>query len=127
MSPQCARRHARRWKAHDSAEETGCAGAADSSLPPGDYVRIKIVDTAWAMDEANAEPRRTEPFSPPRPGMGTGLGFPWSIGIAAQSGGLLRIDSAPNVGTTMNCGCRGPNPYRLVSREFDPPERHHGQ
>jgi signal transduction histidine kinase len=81
--------------------ETQYADAADSSLPPGDYVRIKIVDTGVGMDEATRA-RATEPFFTTKgPGVGTGLGLSVVHGIAAQSGGLLRIDSAPNLGTTV--------------------------
>jgi signal transduction histidine kinase len=66
-----------------SAEETDHAQAADPSLLPGDYVRIKVVDTGVAMG----------------PGIGTGLGLSAVQDIAAQSGGLLRIESAPSMGT----------------------------
>jgi signal transduction histidine kinase len=84
-----------------SAEETKDADAADSSLPPGDYVRIKIVDTGVGMDEATRA-KATEPFFTTKsPGMGTGLGLSVVHGIAVQSGGLLRVDSAPNAGTTV--------------------------
>jgi signal transduction histidine kinase len=84
-----------------SAEEVECAHAADSPLPPGNYVRIKIIDTGVGMDEPTRT-RATEPFFTTKaPGMATGLGLSVVHGIAAQSGGLLRIDSAPNIGTTV--------------------------
>jgi signal transduction histidine kinase len=103
-----------------SAEETECAGAADSSLPPGDYVRIKIVDTGVGMDEATRT-KATEPFFTTKgPGMGTGLGLSVVHGIAAQSGGVLRIDSAPNVGTTVELWLPRSNTRTVsVGREFD--------
>ena len=103
-----------------SAEETERAGAADSSLPPGDYVRIKIVDTGVGMDEATRT-KATEPFFTTKgPGMGTGLGLSVVHGIAAQSGGLLRIDSAPNVGTTIELWLPRSNTRTAsVGREFD--------
>jgi signal transduction histidine kinase len=103
-----------------SAEETAWAGAADSSLPPGDYVRIRIVDTGVGMDEATRT-KATEPFFTTKgPGMGTGLGLSVVHGIAAQSGGLLRIDSAPNVGTTIELWLPRSNTRTVsVSREFD--------
>jgi signal transduction histidine kinase len=83
------------------AEETGDTEAADPSLLPGDYVRIKIVDTGAGMDEATRA-KAIEPFFTTKgPGMGTGLGLSVVHGIAAQSGGLLRIDSAPNRGTAI--------------------------
>jgi len=84
-----------------SAEETECAHAADSPLPPGGYVRIKIIDTGVGMDETTRA-KAAEPFFTTKgPGMGTGLGLSVVHGIAAQSVGLLRIDSAPNIGTTV--------------------------
>jgi signal transduction histidine kinase len=69
-----------------SAEETGNAEAADSSLLPGDYVRIKIADTAAAGAE---------------PGIGTSLGLSVVHEIAARSGGLLRVHTAPHRGTAV--------------------------
>jgi CheY-like chemotaxis protein len=44
--------------------------------------------------------RATEPFFSTKPlGKGTGLGLAQAYGIARQSGGTLRIDSAPGEGT----------------------------
>jgi signal transduction histidine kinase len=84
-----------------SASEQTIAAAAESSLPPGSYLRIKIVDTGVGMDEATRD-KAIEPFfTTKRTGMETGLGLSVVHGIAAQSGGLLRIESAPNVGTTV--------------------------
>jgi signal transduction histidine kinase len=75
--------------------------AADSSLPRGDYLRIKIVDTGVGMDEATRR-KAIEPFfTTKRTSKETGLGLSVVHGIAAQSGGLLRIESALNVGTTI--------------------------
>jgi signal transduction histidine kinase len=92
-----------------ASEETQYSGAADSPLPPGDYVRIKIVDTGVGMDEATRA-KATEPFFTTKgPGMGTGLGLSVVHGIAAQSGGLLRIDSAPNIGTSVELWLPQPN------------------
>ena len=82
-----------------SAEEI--SGQTDLPLSPGDYVRIRIVDTGVGMDEATRA-KATEPFFTTKgPGMGTGLGLSVVHGIAIQSGGWLRFDSAPNVGTTV--------------------------
>jgi signal transduction histidine kinase len=73
----------------------------DSRLPPGDYLRISIADTGIGMDEQTLA-KATDPFFTTKgPGKGTGLGLSMVHGLAAQSGGLLRIDSAPNVGTTV--------------------------
>jgi signal transduction histidine kinase len=73
----------------------------DSRLQPGDYVRIGIADTGTGMDEQTLA-KATDPFFTTKgPGKGTGLGLSMVHGLAAQSGGFLRIDSAPNVGTTV--------------------------
>ena len=64
-------------------------------------MRIGIADTGMGMDEATLA-KATEPFFTTKgPGKGTGLGLSMVHGLAAQSGGLLRIDSAPDVGTTV--------------------------
>jgi signal transduction histidine kinase len=69
--------------------------------PAGDYVCITIADTGVGMDEATTA-KATEPFFTTKgPGTGSGLGLSVVQGIAAQSGGWLRIDSAPNLGTTV--------------------------
>ena len=77
-------------------------GAADNpTLPPGEYVRVIIVDTGVGMDQMTLA-KATEPFFTTKgPGKGTGLGLSMVHGLAAQSGGLLRIHSEPNVGTVV--------------------------
>jgi signal transduction histidine kinase len=54
------------------------------------------------MDETTRA-RAAEPFFTTKgSGMGRGLGLSVVHGIAVQSGGWLRIDSVPNVGTTVD-------------------------
>ncbi|MDP9088726.1 MAG: response regulator, partial [Pseudomonadota bacterium] len=90
-----------------SSSRRGTNGSARSSsetadgvsLPLGDYVRIKLVDTGVGMDEATLA-KATEPFFTTKgPGKGTGLGLSMVHGLAAQSGGLLRIRSELHAGT----------------------------
>ncbi len=73
-----------------------------ASLAPGEYVRVTIADTGVGMDAATLS-KATEPFFTTKgPGKGTGLGLSMVHGLAAQSGGLLRINSQPNAGTTLD-------------------------
>jgi signal transduction histidine kinase len=75
--------------------------AQNVSLPAGPYVRIIIVDTGVGMDQVTLA-KATEPFFTTKgPGKGTGLGLSMVHGLAAQSGGLLRIHSEPNAGTVV--------------------------
>ena len=69
-------------------------------LPAGSYVRLAVSDTGTGMDEATIQ-RAIEPFYTTKgPGEGTGLGLSMVHGLAAQSGGTLRLISRPGEGTT---------------------------
>jgi signal transduction histidine kinase/ActR/RegA family two-component response regulator len=84
-----------------SAAMSTPADAPDGKLLPGDYVRLKIEDDGVGMDEMTLA-KSTEPFFTTKgPGKGTGLGLSMVHGLAAQSGGLLRIQSKLNEGTTL--------------------------
>ncbi|MGC2029273.1 MAG: response regulator [Steroidobacteraceae bacterium] len=75
--------------------------AGETALQPGEYVRILIADDGVGMDEVTLA-KATEPFFTTKgPGKGTGLGLSMVHGLAAQSGGLLRINSQPKLGTTL--------------------------
>jgi PAS domain S-box-containing protein len=66
----------------------------DSSLAPGEYLRLTMEDDGVGMDEATLA-RAVEPFfSTKGLGKGTGLGLSMAHGLAAQLGGELRINSA---------------------------------
>src|ERR1700693_638772 len=84
-----------------AARHTQAVDGRDASLQPGDYVHVRITDTGIGMDEMTLA-KATEPFFTTKgPGKGTGLGLSMVHGLAAQSGGQLRINSEPNVGTTI--------------------------
>ncbi|MES3056188.1 ATP-binding protein [Sphingomonas faeni] len=70
-------------------------------LAAGSYVRLTAADTGTGMDRATLA-RATEPFfSTKGVGKGTGLGLSMVHGLAAQSGGTLRLTSEPGAGTAV--------------------------
>jgi signal transduction histidine kinase/ActR/RegA family two-component response regulator len=76
--------------------------AAGEMLPPGEYVRIDIVDTGTGIAPEIID-RILEPFFSTKPmGAGTGLGLATVYGIVKQSGGHLVIESKLGEGTTFS-------------------------
>jgi signal transduction histidine kinase len=70
-------------------------------LVPGDYVCLAVTDSGTGMDEATVK-RATEPFFTTKgAGKGTGLGLSMVHGLAAQSGGAMRIFSRVGEGTSV--------------------------
>jgi signal transduction histidine kinase len=72
-----------------------------AGVKPGNYVRIEVRDTGCGMDEVTLK-RASEPFFTTKDlGRGTGLGLSMVDGLAAQSGGAMRIRSKSDYGTTV--------------------------
>ena len=71
------------------------------ALSLGHYIRIAVADTGTGMS-AETLSRAIEPFySTKGIGQGTGLGLSMVHGLAAQLGGVLKVESAIDQGTTI--------------------------
>jgi signal transduction histidine kinase/CheY-like chemotaxis protein len=73
----------------------------DPEVAPGDYVLLSIADTGKGIEQDILD-RVFEPFFSTKPtGQGTGLGLSQVYGFVKQTGGAVRIESAPMKGTTV--------------------------
>jgi signal transduction histidine kinase/ActR/RegA family two-component response regulator len=82
-----------------AAESALIGPGSETKLPPGEYLRLSIIDTGTGMDAATLA-RAVEPFfSTKEMGRGTGLGLSMVHGLTAQLGGAFVLGSEPGRGT----------------------------
>jgi two-component system cell cycle sensor histidine kinase/response regulator CckA len=68
-------------------------------VPPGDYVRIRVIDGGVGIPQEGIS-KIFEPFySTKKTGEGTGLGLSTAYGIVKQTGGYIFVDSRVGEGT----------------------------
>jgi len=80
-------------------EAAPTAARGELQLPPGQYLRLSVIDSGTGMD-ADTLARAVEPFfSTKETGRGTGLGLSMIHGLAAQLGGGFALGSRPGEGT----------------------------
>jgi signal transduction histidine kinase/CheY-like chemotaxis protein len=75
---------------------------ASTDLPLGDFVVVAVSDTGTGMSEDVLQNAFEPFFTTKPPGQGSGLGLSQVYGVARQSGGSVRIDSAMGKGTTVS-------------------------
>jgi PAS domain S-box-containing protein len=97
-------------------------------LPPGNYLRISIMDTGCGIPEAHLD-RIFDPFFTAKPiGKGTGMGLPAVFGTISNHGGGLHVDSMPEKGTEITLYLPlAPPSDRSVQPQTNPLQRDHCQ
>jgi PAS domain S-box-containing protein len=97
-------------------DESELRAARENDAEPGTFVRVAVEDNGSGMSP-ETRARAFEPFFTTKGvGQGTGLGLSMVYGIVRQSGGFLRIDSSPGLGTVVAVH------FPLVEAELSTPE-----
>jgi PAS domain S-box-containing protein len=83
----------------ETSEVTIAAKGDSNDLPAGTYELLIVRDSGHGMEQATLD-RAFDPFFTTKDvGNGTGLGLSVVHGIVTQTGGHIRVDSAPGLGT----------------------------
>ena len=89
-------------------------------VPPGDYVRIRVLDAGVGIPQDGIS-KIFEPFySTKKTGEGTGLGLSTAYGIVKQTGGYIFVDSRVGEGTQFSLYF----PFCPQAVEVAPVEKH---
>ena len=81
--------------------ETSSLESNGSCVPPGSWVVITVRDSGTGMDDTTRSQMFDPFFTTKLEGHGTGLGLAMVYGIVTQSGGHVRCETAPGLGTTI--------------------------
>jgi len=84
-----------------SVRKVRLKGDAEFDGLRGKFVAIEVRDTGSGMSPEVLSHVFDPFFTTKAPGKGTGLGLSQVYGFAKQSGGTVKIDSAPGAGTTV--------------------------
>jgi signal transduction histidine kinase/CheY-like chemotaxis protein len=91
--------------ARDAMQGAGQLAIRVANLPAQrgtmDYVSLSIADTGCGMPPEVLDKVFDPFYTTKEPGKGTGLGMSMVYGFVKQSGGEIRIDSSPGMGTTI--------------------------